>query len=93
GDEPKSGYGYEYLQQVAYFSGWKYEYVNGSFNELLQMLKNGEIDLMGDISYTEERARYIDYASEEQGREYYYLFVREEFSDQNRVITLLLCNE
>ena len=26
GDEPKSGYGYEYLQQIAYFSGWKYEW-------------------------------------------------------------------
>lgn len=81
GDEPKSGYGYEYLQQVAYFAGWKYEYVNGSFNELLQMLKDGEIDIMGDISYTEERARDIDYATVEQGREYYYLFVREDRTD------------
>ena len=71
GDEPKSGYGYEYLQQIAYFSGWKYEYVNGSFSDLLEMLKDGEIDIMGNISYTEERARYIDYATEEQGREYY----------------------
>ena len=78
GDEPKSGYGYEYLQQIAYHAGWKYEYVNGSFSELLQMLKDGEIDIMGNISYTEERARYIDYATEEQGREYYYLFVRED---------------
>lgn len=81
GDEPKSGYGYEYLQQIAYFSGWKYEYVNGSFHDLLEMLKNGEIDIMGNISYTEERAQYIDYATEEQGREYYYLFVREDRTD------------
>ena len=81
GDEPKSGYGYEYLQQIAYYAGWKYEYVNGSFSELLQMLKDGEIDIMGNISYTEERARDIDYATEEQGREYYYLFVREDRTD------------
>ena len=81
GDEPKSGYGYEYLQQIAYFAGWKYEYVNGSFSELLQMLKDGEIDIMGDISYTEERARDMDFATEEQGREYYYLFVREDRTD------------
>ena len=39
GDAPKSGYGYEYLQQLAYYAGWKYEYVNGSFSELLEMLK------------------------------------------------------
>lgn len=81
GDAPKSGYGYEYLQQIAYYAGWEYEYVNGSFNELLDMLKKGEIDIMGDLSYTEERAQDIDYAMEEQGREYYYLFVREDRTD------------
>ena len=68
GDEPKSGYGYEYLQQIAYYAGWEYEYVNGSFNELLEMLKNGEIDIMGDLSYTAERAQDILFAKEEQGR-------------------------
>lgn len=29
GDAPKSGYGYEYLQQIAYYAGGEYEYVNG----------------------------------------------------------------
>ena len=81
GDAPKSGYGYEYLQQIAYYAGWEYEYVNGSFNELLEKLKKGEIDIMGDLSYTEERAQDISYATEEQGREYYYLFVREDRTD------------
>ncbi len=81
GDAPKSGYGYEYLQQIAYYAGWEYEYVNGSFSELLEMLKKGEIDIMGDLSYTKERAQDINYAREEQGREYYYLFVREDRTD------------
>ena len=81
GDQPKSGYGYEYLQQIAYYAGWEYEYVNGSFSELLEKLKNGEIDLMGDLSYTEERAKDLLFAKEEQGREYYYLFVREDRTD------------
>jgi len=45
------------------------------------MLKNGDIDIMGDLSYTDERAQYIDFANEEQGREYYYLFVREDRTD------------
>ena len=81
GDAPKSGYGYEYLQQVAYYAGWEYEYVNGSFSELLEMLKKGEIDIMGDLSYTEERAKDINFAKEEQGREYYYLFVHEDRTD------------
>lgn len=81
GDSPKSGYGYEYLQQIAYYAGWEYEYVNGGFSELLEKLKKGEIDIMGDLSYTEDRAQDISYATEEQGREYYYLFVRDDRTD------------
>ena len=76
--EPKSGYGYEYLQKVAYYAGWRYEYVYGEFGELLEKLARGEIDLMGDLSYTPERAQKISFAAEEQGREAYYLFVRKD---------------
>ncbi len=73
--EPKSGFGYEYYQQISYYSGWKYEYVYGTFGELLEMLKAGEIDIMGNLSYTDERARDILYSMEEQGREVYYIYV------------------
>ena len=41
---------------MAAYTGWKYEYVEGGWNELLEMLKNGEIDMMGALSYTDERA-------------------------------------
>jgi diguanylate cyclase (GGDEF)-like protein len=70
----KSGYGYEYLQKISYFTGWKYEYVYGSFKELIEMLENGEIDVMSDISYSDERAKVIDYSTLEQGQEYYYIY-------------------
>ena len=76
--EAKSGYGYEYLQKVAYYAGWRYEYVYGEFAELLEKLEKGEIDLMGDLSYTPERAQKFNFAAEEQGREYYYLFTRKD---------------
>ncbi len=74
-DEPKSGFGYEYYQQIAYYSGWKYEYVYGKFSDLLEMLKAGEIDIMGNLSYTEERAQDIFYSIEEQGHESFYIYV------------------
>ena len=48
-DGKKRGYSYEYQQAVAAHTGWKYEYVEGSWAELMNMLKSGEIDLMGDI--------------------------------------------
>ena len=72
--EPKSGYGYEYLKKISYYTGWKYEYVYGSFSELLEKLKNGEVDLMGNLSYTEDRAKYINFSNESEGDEYYYVY-------------------
>ena len=78
---PKSGYGYEYLQELSYLANWKYEYVYGGFNELLEKLKRGEIDVMGNLSYTPERAQEISFPLREQGREQYYLYVQENRAD------------
>ena len=52
----RRGYSYEYQQAVAAHTGWKYEYVEGNWAELMRMLKKGEIDLLGGISYAEERS-------------------------------------
>ena len=57
--EHKQGAGYEYLQKISYITGWKYEYVYGSFKECLDMLADGEIDILGSVSYTPERAEAI----------------------------------
>ncbi|MEE1159415.1 MAG: transporter substrate-binding domain-containing protein, partial [Atopobiaceae bacterium] len=57
----RSGYGYEYQQRIATYTGWKYEYVEGSWSELYEMLASGQIDLLSDVSYTEERAEQILY--------------------------------
>lgn len=79
--EYKRGFGYEYLQRIAYSTGWTYEYVYGSFSELLEMLKRGEIDIMGDLSYNEERAQYISFSSLPQGRENYYIYAMSDCTD------------
>ena len=71
----KSGYGYEYQQRIATFTGWNYEYVEGSWSELLDMLIAGEIDLLSDVSYTEERAEKILYSAQEMGSEDFHAFI------------------
>ena len=71
----KSGYAYEYQLKVAAYAGWKYEYVSGSWTELLQMLIDGEIDLMSDVSYTEERAEKMLFPERPMGTEEYYIFI------------------
>lgn len=91
--EYKRGFGYEYLQRVSYVTDWEYEYVYGTFSELIQMLQAGEIDLMGNISYTEERARTIHYSKLPQGRERFYLYTtpEQERIDPNDLSTLNGC--
>lgn len=71
----RSGYGYVYQQRVATYTGWTYEYVEGSWSELLEMLINGDIDLLSDVSYTEERAQKILYSAESMGSEDYHAFI------------------
>ena len=71
----RSGFGYEYQQRIATYTGWTYEYVEGSWSELFEMLQNGEIDLLSDVSYTEERAQKILFSSEAIGQESYYTFI------------------
>lgn len=71
----RSGYAYEYQRKVASYTGWNYEYVEGSWVELLHMLENGEIDLLSDVSYTEERAENILYSSIPMGQEMYYIYI------------------
>ena len=70
-----SGYSYDYQSKLAAYTGWDYEYVTGSWSDLLQMLKDGEIDLLSDVSYSEERAKTLLYSSLPMGTESYYIFV------------------
>ena len=77
----RSGYAYEYQRKIAAYTGWRYEYVEGGWLELLQMLRRGEIDLMSDVSYVEERARDMLYASLPMGTETYYVFVTPDCAD------------
>lgn len=79
--EHKQGAGYEYLQKISYITGWKYEYVYGSFKECLDMLEDGEIDILGSVSYTPERAESIDFSTYAEGTERYWIYTREDHTN------------
>ena len=76
--EYKRGAGYEYLQKLSYITGWKYEYVYGSFTECYNMLANGEIDLFGNVSYKPERAEQVDFSVYPQGKDTYWLYTNKD---------------
>lgn len=69
-DGYRSGYGYDYLQEIARRTGWQYEYVCGTVMECMEMLRNHEIDLLGSVMYSEERDEYVDFSDLNMGRNY-----------------------
>ena len=80
-DGQRRGYSYEYQQAVAAHTGWKYEYVEGSWAELMGMMKNGQIDLLGGISYAEERSTSMLFSALPMGEDRYYLYVNPSNTD------------
>lgn len=70
----KSGYSYEYLQKVAAYTGWHYEYVYGDWSDLYQQLLDGDIDLMAGIAYNTDRAEVISYPQYEMLNETFYIY-------------------
>lgn len=80
--ERLSGWGYDYLQTLSYYTpGWQYEYVSGTFAELIDMLEAGEIDLMPNISYSAEREQKLLFSSNPEGTERYYIYARPDRDD------------
>ena len=70
----RRGYGYELMQALAGYTGWKLEYVKCDWSNCFEKLENGEIDIMGDISYTDDRAEKMLFSEEPMGEEKYVLY-------------------
>ncbi len=70
----RRGYGYELLQALGGYTGWKFEYVKCDWSNCFDKLESGEIDVMGDISYTDERAEKMLFSEEPMGEEKYILY-------------------
>ena len=79
----KAGYAYEYYRKLAEYTGWKYEYVYGSFSDLYQMLLDGEIDLLAGLAFKEDRVSLIGYPDEAMGHESYNLVKHEQDTEIN----------
>lgn len=70
----RRGYGYELMQALAGYTGWKFEYVKCDWSNCFEKLVNGEIDIMGDIAYTDDRAKEMLFSEETMGEEKYVLY-------------------
>lgn len=70
----RRGYGYELMQALAGYTGWKFDYIKCDWSNCFEKLENGEIDIMGDIAYTDDRAKEMLYSEETMGEEKYVLY-------------------
>ncbi|MBQ1457792.1 MAG: transporter substrate-binding domain-containing protein [Butyrivibrio sp.] len=75
-----SGYCYDYLQKIRTYTGWDYEYIGDdedvAFSDLYRMTVEGEIDLIGGITWTQERADKLIFCNVPIAMEYTTIFVK-----------------
>lgn len=76
------GYMYDYLKELSQYTGWTYEFVevpneniDTQITKLLEMLQNGEIDMLGSMRHNEQLAKIYDYPTESYGNAYSVLAV------------------
>ena len=73
-----TGYGVEYLDEVADITGWEYKFILDTWENCLEKLENGEIDLVCSAQYTEDRAEKFLYTNLPLGYEYTLLYADAE---------------
>ena len=77
----KKGYAYEYYRKLSEYTGWKYEYIYGSFADLYRQLIDGKIDLLAGLAYKEDRKELFLYPDDVMGSESYSLLKHDTDAD------------
>ena len=77
----KTGYAYEYYQKLSEYTDWQYAYTYGTFEDLYQMLLDGDIDLLAGLARTKDRESLIGYPDEAMGNETFNLVKHDDDAD------------
>ncbi|SHL49961.1 extracellular solute-binding protein, family 3 [Fibrobacter sp. UWH5] len=72
----KSGYGYEYLQQVSDYTGWQYKYIYGDWGAIFDMFLKGEVDIMAGLAKMDERKGQMEYPDYYMDVDYHFIFTK-----------------
>lgn len=73
-----TGYAYEYLTEIAKYTGWEYEFIEMELNEMLNRLKDGDIDLGAGMLINDKTQEYYDFPELNAGYTYTTLAVLKE---------------
>lgn len=63
-DGTVQGFYVDFLKEIAERENWKIEYVYGSWADGLDRIKSGEVDVLTNVAFTEDRALFMDYGKE-----------------------------
>jgi len=66
-EERKSGYAYEYYQNISSLTGWTYEYVYGTRREITEQLLSGKVDIAAGIYKTDKRMGQVLFSAIDMG--------------------------
>ncbi len=77
-DGTYSGYVVDYLNEVAKYTGWKYEYVYDTWGNCKEMLEKGELDLFGLMKYSPERENSFLFSELSMSDDYTVLYAKED---------------
>lgn len=84
-----TGYAYEYLREIEIYTGWEYEFVEKSLGELLEDLKNGDIDILAAMIKNEKTMEIYDFPKYNSGQTYTTLSVLNNNSFDNSEIIIV----
>ncbi|MEG0460168.1 diguanylate cyclase domain-containing protein [Gordonibacter sp.] len=83
-----AGYEYDYLIQLAQYTGWNYEFIeatgdseNARILKSLDMLENEEVDLLGTMNYNSKLAEVYEYPRNSYGYFHPSLFAADNTTD------------
>ena len=74
-DGKYTGYLYEYLMEISKFTGWKYNFIECTPDEITTKLMNGEIDLAGAMLKNDFTETLFDFPEYDIGASYYTISV------------------
>lgn len=63
-DGSVQGFYVDFLKEIAKREGWHIEYVYGSWTNGLARIKTGEVEVLTNVAFTNERATFMDYGKE-----------------------------
>lgn len=77
-DGTRSGMFYDFMMEIAKYTGWNYQFVDGDVETLLAEMVEGNVDIMGGMYYQKSLESYVHYTKYTAGSNNTLLFTNKD---------------